>query len=457
VADVDRPESGSSDAANGAGTAPTRWGRILRACLGPPAPVRYDDPKAAEKVHAEVSMTLRRVMFAVIAYSVFCFITLYNTDLLLVEKKEIKIPLADVTIGASDFFYVGPLVLIGIAVYMHIFVGYWQAMADSQPADRLPFLFNMDGAIPWLVSRFVFYWLVPLVVLFFFWTAQPFAERFPSVPPYLQFLFVVVAATSVWLSLRRRPPGRRSGPAYAGLWVLFACLGLGGVMGSGQFLWGWSLPGGGTAQKAVVAEATPQPAESTAPVRPRAAARAPARAAAPTARVERRRPAPRTTAPAARARAPEAPARVAPTAPEPTVDIRQEQVAQTALGAVLTRGLQLAGKDLRKVNLKGQTLAGANLARADLRGVDLTGTNLSRANLSGADLSGAILRTANLTDANLRAAALTSADLRGAQLSRAYLQGARGLNCRQLAAARDWETAYRDAALACGRPVPTLK
>jgi len=266
-------------------------------------------------------------------------------------------------------------------------------------------------------------------------------------------VFVVVAATSVWLGIRRRPPERRSGSGYAGLWVLLACLGLGGVVGGGQFLWGWSLPGAGEAEQTVVAEAAPQPSETAseartaAPVAPRTAARATAPSATATTRATRsRRPTARTPVPQATApAAPEAPVRGAPAAPEPKVDVRQQQVAQTALGAVLSRSLQLAGKDLRKVDLKAQNLANANLARTDLRGADLTGKDLSRADLRGADLSGATLRSATLTEANLTSAALTSADLRGA----------RGLQCRQLAAARYWETSYRDPALACGRPVPS--
>jgi len=52
------------------------------------------------------------------------------------------------------------------------------------------------------------------------------------------------------------------------------------------------------------------------------------------------------------------------------------------------RGLDLHGKDLRKVDLAALDLVDADLRRAKLAGVDLTGRDLSGARLTGADLSG---------------------------------------------------------------------
>jgi uncharacterized protein YjbI with pentapeptide repeats len=95
--------------------------------------------------------------------------------------------------------------------------------------------------------------------------------------------------------------------------------------------------------------------------------------------------------------------------------------------------------DLSRTGLRGLDLSGFDLSRADLRGADLRGTNLSGANLSGAHLGGA----------NVFKAVLDGANLAGA-----FLNGAQFLNCAQLIVTRNWQSAFRDDALACGASIP---
>jgi uncharacterized protein YjbI with pentapeptide repeats len=95
--------------------------------------------------------------------------------------------------------------------------------------------------------------------------------------------------------------------------------------------------------------------------------------------------------------------------------------------------------DLSQAGLRGLDLSGFDLARADLRGADLRGTSLNHANLSGANLEGA----------NLFKAVLDGADLAGASF-----YGAQFLNCAQLVVTRNWQSAFRDEALACGASIP---
>jgi uncharacterized protein YjbI with pentapeptide repeats len=84
-------------------------------------------------------------------------------------------------------------------------------------------------------------------------------------------------------------------------------------------------------------------------------------------------------------------------------------------------------------------LSGFDLSQADLRQADLRGTNLSQANLSRAHLDGV----------NFFKAVLDGADLAGA-----FLYEAQFLNCGQLIVARNWQSAFRDDALACGASIP---
>ena len=95
-----------------------------------------------------------------------------------------------------------------------------------------------------------------------------------------------------------------------------------------------------------------------------------------------------------------------------------------------------------------------DFSQAALRGLDLTGFDLSRTDLRGADLRGTTLCDADLSDAHLEGANFFKAVLDGADLAGAYLNGAQFLNCAQLLVTRNWQSAFRDEALACGAAVP---
>ena len=95
-----------------------------------------------------------------------------------------------------------------------------------------------------------------------------------------------------------------------------------------------------------------------------------------------------------------------------------------------------------------------DLSQAALRGLDLTGFDLSRADLRGADLRGTTLCDADLSGAHLEGANFFKAVLDGADLAGADLDGAQFLNCAQLIVTRNWQSAFRDATLACGATIP---
>src|SRR6516225_1565471 len=95
-----------------------------------------------------------------------------------------------------------------------------------------------------------------------------------------------------------------------------------------------------------------------------------------------------------------------------------------------------------------------DLSGASLRGLDLSGFDLSRADLRRADLKGTNFSQANLSAAHLEGANLFKAVLDGANLAGAFLYEAQFLNCAQLVVTRNWQSAFRDDALACGAAIP---
>jgi uncharacterized protein YjbI with pentapeptide repeats len=95
-----------------------------------------------------------------------------------------------------------------------------------------------------------------------------------------------------------------------------------------------------------------------------------------------------------------------------------------------------------------------DLSSAALRGLDLSGFDLSRADLRGADLRGTKCCDTNLSGARMEGANLFKAVLDGADLAGAVLSGAQFLNCAQLVVTRNWQSAFRDAALGCSAAIP---
>ena len=95
-----------------------------------------------------------------------------------------------------------------------------------------------------------------------------------------------------------------------------------------------------------------------------------------------------------------------------------------------------------------------DLSGAGLRGLDLSGS-ISPVRISGMPiLEGTNLTQTNLSGAHLERANLFKAVFDGADLAGAFLYEAQFLNCAQLAVSRNWQSAFRDEALACGASTP---
>ena len=134
------------------------------------------------------------------------------------------------------------------------------------------------------------------------------------------------------------------------------------------------------------------------------------------------------------------------------------------LAEVVADRANFRGSNLREANLDRASLLGAIIENAEMIGATFVGANLQKAKVQGANLSDAKLRNSNLSEANFRDANLTGASLQGAELKKASLlrarldgadiRGVRSLSCKELKQAKDWEFAYRDEKLKCGKPIP---
>ena len=394
--------------------------KLPRLLWYPPAPADTYDPELWQKQFDDVSTTIRRSMFGITGYAAFCLIALGQPDAQILKAAAVQLPVVNTSVSVGGFMLIGPLVLVGLTAYLHIFVGHWVVMKSGKSNDGLrpPYIFNLPSRSATAVATFIFYWLPPIVLVSFMYKASPFTDV-PILP-----VAALTTTALLFLGIRRCPDNQRKRRNRL-LWLLLLFL-----LADLVRLWpnNFSL-----VQIPLYRSYNLSYADLSGAYLRRAKLR--------------------------------------------DAELVEAYLIGTDLmGANLLEAMlfganlrdanlseadlslaNLMRADLRDANLSGADLLYTNLSRADLLKANLRGANLGEADLSWADLSGADLSDASLTYAILRGANLSGADLSGADLSDANLleanlsgadlRGAENLNCEQLRQANNWETSFRDELL----------
>jgi len=327
-----------------------RWSRPS---YGSAAPLAEEEWR---RQHDEISQTIRRTASTLIASCLFCLLTLGAGDENLVSADaKIHIPVANTDVSYTGFLLFGPIVLIGLSFYLHVFLEQLLHLGPSKGREPLPFMFNIARSGARLLSGLVFYWMVPAVLAVFTWKALPRAEA-----PLLVLLTTCAAAIMVALQIRRfrsersSPLTLRARTLLGALWLLWAVLLVFPVL---QLAW--------LARPLLLRFSATAPGDFGAQV----------------------------VVPVGHARG------------RPLLlPTRRLLLYNATLHNKNLSGLNAPEADLRKANLKEADLEGAVLAHADLRKADLTGANLVGVDLRDSDLQGTILSQANLGQADLRGA-----------------------------------------------------
>ena len=395
----------------------TVWRRLsdrtkLPRCLWyPAAPVGVDDPEFWQKQFDDISTTIRRSMFGIIGYAAFCLIALGQPDAQILRSAAVRLPVVNTSVSVEGFMLIGPLVLVGLTAYLHIFVGRWVIMKRNKTKDSLipPYIFNLPSRSAAGVTTFIFYWLPPIVLASFVFKALPFTNvQFP-----ILWFAALTTTVLVFLAIRRCPDNRRKRRNRL-LWPLLLFL-----LANFVYVSMWPIN--------------------------------PSLVRIPFYRTYNLSYADLSGVYLRRAELYDAELFEAYLI---GTDLMGANLSEANLGGanLSEANLQdanLSGADLQDANLSGANLQDANLSEADLRGADLRG-----ADLRGADLRGAYLSSADLSEADLRNAYLKDADLVFADLRRADLRDAFWLTCKQLITGRHWEYAFRDFRFDCGLPIP---
>lgn len=188
-----------------------RWLRLLDRQY---APRRWWWPTEAQvalsqedlqRRHAECSETTNCLLFMLLGLCFFCLLTLGGSDTaLLGAGREVAVPVINMHLSNGAFLSVGPIILIALTLYMHIFVERLRQYGALDADRRLSHIFNMCSPVPRLLSWFLFYWMVPLVLASFTWKAIPRPEG-----PMIATLSIAATTLLIWLQIRRCPKAKR--------------------------------------------------------------------------------------------------------------------------------------------------------------------------------------------------------------------------------------------------------
>jgi len=164
-------------------------------------------------------------MLVLLGVALFCVLTTLGSPdkLLLAADSTIKVPFADAPMSFLGFIVVAPILLIVLAIYLHVFYGYWLECERDRlyinqrlipPIESIPTLFSFPDVISRLLTQGIFYWLVPLVLVI------------TRIGLLLTYVSGIVTIGLVVLLFRRRHDNQRKSWAPLRDTILFLIIGL---------------------------------------------------------------------------------------------------------------------------------------------------------------------------------------------------------------------------------------
>jgi len=160
----------------------------------------------------ESAKTIRGTLYSILIYSAFCVTAMgFEPSPDIFKTGEITVPILQAKIRYITFFYVAPLILLVMAAYLHLFVGFFkEGIKGHEGGMVLPAIFTLDNLPAKALSEALFYVLTPAVILRFYWVMDDLAEHSPvdsdaieTVKFYLLNLGMVSAGVFFYLANRR--------------------------------------------------------------------------------------------------------------------------------------------------------------------------------------------------------------------------------------------------------------
>ncbi|MBI5578753.1 MAG: pentapeptide repeat-containing protein [Deltaproteobacteria bacterium] len=345
-----------------------------------------NDLEYLKERHTELSNNINRILFTLLSFGFFCALTLTQPDEMVIRNGgKIRIPFVSMEVDFLTFLIIGPLALLGITIYLILFMEEMRKYDGVPRTGKQAYIFNLDSKPAKVCSSITFFGFTPLILLMFYIKTRVN----PGYAAYVGTLLVVTTLSMTvyffYQQLRKRETASAiaivvvSGLLLLPISPLFNLNSQIPICVSGANLANLNLMGyrlaGAQAEKTIFNESVFYRMELT-----------------------------RLYAPHAEFR---------------NANFIGANLNQCDLGSANFEKAKLSWASLKGSMLANTVMKDAEMIDTDLSEAVLESANLENANLSGAVLKGAALNRARFSEANLTGAVFEGAVLIGADLGRA--------------------------------------
>jgi hypothetical protein len=370
----------------------------------PPQGKRHRD--AVKQLHESYAKTINKTMFALLGVGLYCLLKVFGESdkSLIVANTTIQTPVVGTSISFQSFLRVAPFLLVFLSIYLHIVYGHWLQLErerqhlnekpDEPTIESIPALFSFTGRLPRLFTNLVFYWFVPLTLLYMARKAFALKEFIFFFTSILSLVTLVLLFLQIRRCLDSKPESKFTSKRW--FWNLPRWIAFGGLV---AFM--VNLPS--------LSESFRRPLDLQREDLHGAWLQGLDMAGA----------------------------------DMNNANLQGANLVRTRLQVAILRDANLQGAHLSEAFLQKANLDGANLQQADLRNAKLQGAKLGNAKLQGAALAGADFEKAALPSVNFQGATSNLyANFRSAELRFANFSEAKGMDLSRIRYAKHWDQVF---------------
>jgi uncharacterized protein YjbI with pentapeptide repeats len=217
-------------------------------------PIASKDLQAASSDVFETSRAASQSYFVYLSFLAYCVLSIVTTsDKTVVTNGPIELPIIKKDLSAGLFFFLAPVILIGLFTYFEFFhcrLKDLRSKLDAEVEDHLyPGLLAFEarsetgfvGIIQWIVVQFSLWWLLPVALSLFAFSTM----RSHNVPSTIASVSLNIVGTSLVVAFwRKREPATHLGRLVL-FWavILYSC----GLLYTIWSITGSRAPSGGLA------------------------------------------------------------------------------------------------------------------------------------------------------------------------------------------------------------------
>jgi uncharacterized protein YjbI with pentapeptide repeats len=144
--------------------------------------------------HKQLSLSISRTMFSLLAYSATCWVIILQPDVpFVLTSGGVQIPLINVAVSLNAFMIIGPFCLISITTYLYLFLSKLDRVPEIKKYEKQQSIFNFNDGISRFLCFLLFYACPISVMVGFCWKSAVSGWRFLMILVTIVMIIVILA------------------------------------------------------------------------------------------------------------------------------------------------------------------------------------------------------------------------------------------------------------------------